>query len=80
MEKSKKPSNPVCYTPSSEHFRIYLSKLLLSNFEIVLRYGENTHTVCTTEHKSLGKLHGPKMVEEFEEFEILRDKELGMFC
>jgi hypothetical protein len=24
MEKSKKPSNPVCYTPSSEPFRIYL--------------------------------------------------------
>jgi hypothetical protein len=23
MEKSKKPSNPVCYTPSSEPFRIY---------------------------------------------------------
>jgi hypothetical protein len=24
MEKSKKPSNPVCYTPSSEPFGIYL--------------------------------------------------------
>jgi hypothetical protein len=26
MEKSKKPSNPVCYTPSSEPFRIYKIK------------------------------------------------------
>jgi hypothetical protein len=26
MEKSKKPSKPVCYTPSSEPFRIYLEE------------------------------------------------------
>jgi hypothetical protein len=25
MEKSKNPGNPVCYTPSSEPFRIYVS-------------------------------------------------------
>jgi hypothetical protein len=38
-------------------------QIILSNFEVVLRYGENT--VCTTENKSLRKLYGPKMGEEF---------------
>jgi hypothetical protein len=30
MEKSKKPSNPVCYTPLSEPFRIYLNSVAFS--------------------------------------------------
>jgi hypothetical protein len=29
MEKCKKPSNPVCYTPPSEPFRIYSSILFI---------------------------------------------------
>jgi hypothetical protein len=36
MDKVRKPSNPECYTPSSEPFRIYLHKNRVCRSRIIL--------------------------------------------
>jgi hypothetical protein len=58
MEESKKPSNPVCYTPSSEPFRIYRLRVFENR---VLRriFGPKTNEMI----ESWRRLHTEELIK-----------------
>jgi hypothetical protein len=41
MDKSQKPSNSECYTPPSEPFRIYFTKIFLQTLQFVFKSHKN---------------------------------------
>jgi hypothetical protein len=57
MEKVQKPSNSVCYAPSSEQFRIY--KIMGSNINPTTMSGNIKFLLCEYLHD----LEGPESAE-----------------
>jgi hypothetical protein len=85
MEKSKKPSNPVCYTPSSGPFRIYVKITIYKNIilPVVLRGCEIWSLILREEHRPrvfddrlLIRIFEPKTDEVTEIWRKLHNEEL----